>query len=161
MAPYHSATLKSHLTNITCFVGSNTVTQVYSYGHESMTGSPLVDARKNWLQRQLSRVESFRSTSSSSSLFNRNRPMHPHAQSNGGNSGLSNERGHRMSLYEKLMNRRSSKENRNSPRVPPSRATNNGNGSLFGGKENMSNLMPHPQSRYENSIFTNDFSTVK
>lgn len=54
-------------------------------------------------------MESFRSTSSASSLFNRNRAASGHHHHNGG-LHLQGAGSHRPSLYEKLMHRRSSKE---------------------------------------------------
>ncbi|CAL8071500.1 unnamed protein product [Orchesella dallaii] len=81
--------------------------------YESVAESLLTDGRKgSWLQRQLSRVESFRSTSRSSSLFMRNRT---NSAVNGG-LGLGYHGHHRPSLYERLMNRRSSKDARHSNR---------------------------------------------
>ncbi|CAG7827312.1 unnamed protein product [Allacma fusca] len=116
--------------------------EVYA-DYASVTDSPLNN--KNWLQRTISRMESFRSTSSSSSLFTRTRSQikqngHlPHSYQGGGTSH------HRPSLYERLLNRRSSKEqtSRFSPKIPP----NSNPSRVLNGGVTKDSLAPHPQLR--------------
>ncbi|XP_035709188.1 mucin-12 isoform X3 [Folsomia candida] len=104
---------------------------------ESVTDSPLPDSRKNWIQRQWSRVGSLRSTSSSSS---RNR-QHSHGHGPLPTTVLPNS-GHRPSLYERILSRRSSKDHRNSSRYLPNRLN-----TLSIAKEGNYTLMANPNSR--------------
>lgn len=109
----------------------------HSIKQESVAGSPLPDSRKTWIQRQWSRVGSLRSISSSSSR-NRQGPLPltmPHSHYNHPGPG-----GHRPSLYERILSRRSSKETRNSNRYKL-------NGTLAIGKEGNYTLMPNPNPR--------------
>jgi len=127
------------LVNI--FVDNN----VFFLSQASVSDSPLVNRGKSWLSRQLSRVESFRSTSSSSSFFGRNRSQ---SQVNGtlaanfpGNPQASSRR---LSIYDRIMNRRSSKDKRlPSPLVQNHKQGNNNKDTT---------LMPQSRfiNRYEN-----------
>ena len=87
----------------------------------------MVERRKNWFSRQITRMGSVRSSStaySSGGIFNRNRVnsvySNPEAgvlgagvnNGNGGGNGTVNEMGHppqqrKMSLYDKFVNRKS------------------------------------------------------
>lgn len=92
--------------------------------------TPLVERRKNWFQRQMQRVGSIRSSSTaySSGLFGRQRhnsvystpdqqnglpiavvgghPLHPGAQ---------NQNTHKMSIYDRLIGRKSTRQTKNRP----------------------------------------------
>ncbi|XP_075228579.1 bestrophin 2 isoform X1 [Lycorma delicatula] len=141
------------------------------YADYESVDTPLVERRKNWFQRQMQRVGSIRSSSTtySSGLFRRPRhnsvysspdngavlPVTIHGAGNNNNNNPGNP--HKMSIYDRIIRRKSTRQTRpgkmngsvqgmkNRPRIPTpdvSKEPSDKDGKLA----NMVNNHNHPQS---------------
>lgn len=114
----------------------NTADDVYA-DYESVD-TPLVERRKNWFQRQLTRMGSSRSSTYSSGLFGRTRHNSVYASPEAGGVGQAGSGGgpqgsagpvlqHKMSLYDRIVGRKSG---RGQHRGPGRQGTTKMNGSI-------------------------------
>ncbi|KAG4076584.1 hypothetical protein HA402_001871 [Bradysia odoriphaga] len=138
------------------------------YADYESVDTPMVERRKNWFSRQISRMGSVRSSStaySSGGVFKRNRNNSVYANPEAVLPGQTAQPpAHKMSLYEKFVSRKSDRQNRqflkqnsklnlngafstapqkNRPRIPTPDVSND--------KENRFNLMPTPSSHPSNN----------
>ncbi|KOB64346.1 Bestrophin 2, partial [Operophtera brumata] len=135
-----------------------------TYADYESVDTPLVERRKNWFQRQISRMGSVRSAStaySSGGLFGRHRHNSVvYSSPETGAPVIMQPQHHKMSLYERLVGRKSGRGQhpvpitlRNRPRIPTPDVTkevNERENRIAMGMQNMGVIMAH--QGYQNEV---------